>query len=137
VSSAQPRFHEVLTRLADVGVEVVVGMTAAVVPGVPATTQDLDVVSAVGRVCSSRVLFGARRVFPVDASGGETMMHGVVTGRVPNRYDALRQCRRRSAASPASAAGGRENGRHSPIMQRRGDAIFVQRGGGLTAMDVC
>jgi hypothetical protein len=45
VSSKPPRFDEILTRLADAGVDViVVGMAAAVVQGVPAATWDLDVV---------------------------------------------------------------------------------------------
>lgn len=45
MASVQPQFHEILTRLADEGVEViVVGMAAAVLQGVPVTTWDLDVV---------------------------------------------------------------------------------------------
>jgi hypothetical protein len=45
VASEAPQYHEILIRLADAGVEViVVGMAAAVLQGVPATTWDLDVV---------------------------------------------------------------------------------------------
>lgn len=45
VASEEPKFHEILVRLADAGVEaIVVGMAAAVLQGVPATTWDLDVV---------------------------------------------------------------------------------------------
>jgi hypothetical protein len=45
VVSDTPRFDEILIRLADEGVDlVVVGMVAAVIQGVPATTWDLDVV---------------------------------------------------------------------------------------------
>lgn len=41
----EPKYHEILIRLADGGVEViVVGMAAAVLQGVPVTTWDLDVV---------------------------------------------------------------------------------------------
>lgn len=40
-----PQYDEMLRRLADAGVEViVVGMVAGVIQGVPATTWDLDVV---------------------------------------------------------------------------------------------
>lgn len=43
--SEKPQFHEILIRLADEGVEViVVGMVAAVLQGVPTMTWDLDVV---------------------------------------------------------------------------------------------
>jgi hypothetical protein len=42
---AEPKQHEILIRLADARVEViVVGMTSAVIQGVPTTTWDLDVV---------------------------------------------------------------------------------------------
>jgi hypothetical protein len=45
VASVEPKYHEILIRLADEGVEViVVGMAAAVLQGVPLTTWDLDVV---------------------------------------------------------------------------------------------
>jgi hypothetical protein len=45
VASVEPKIHEILVRLADEGVEViVVGMAAAVLQGVPVTTWDLDVV---------------------------------------------------------------------------------------------
>jgi len=45
VASEEPRYHEILNRLADAGVEVVVvGMAAAVLQGVPLSTWDLDVV---------------------------------------------------------------------------------------------
>lgn len=45
VASVEPKFHEILIRLADAGVEaIVVGMASAVLQGVPATTWDLDVV---------------------------------------------------------------------------------------------
>jgi hypothetical protein len=45
VASEEPKFDEILIRLADHGVDViVVGMTAAVIQGVPASTWDLDVV---------------------------------------------------------------------------------------------
>jgi hypothetical protein len=45
VASVEPKYHEILVRLADEGVEViVVGMAAAVLQGVPLTTWDLDVV---------------------------------------------------------------------------------------------
>jgi hypothetical protein len=45
VPSVEPKYHEILARLADEGVEViVVGMAAAVLQGVPVTTWDLDVV---------------------------------------------------------------------------------------------
>lgn len=41
----EPKFHEILIRLADAGVDaIVVGMAAAVLQGVPVTTWDLDVV---------------------------------------------------------------------------------------------
>jgi hypothetical protein len=41
----EPKFHEILIRLADAEVDViVVGMAAAVLQGVPVTTWDLDVV---------------------------------------------------------------------------------------------
>lgn len=43
--SEEPKFDEILIRLADQGVDViVVGMAAAVIQGVPASTWDLDVV---------------------------------------------------------------------------------------------
>jgi hypothetical protein len=45
VASEEPRYHEILNRLADGGVEVVVvGMAAAVLQGVSLATWDLDVV---------------------------------------------------------------------------------------------
>ena len=45
VASIEPKYHEILIRLADEGVEaIVVGMAAAVMQGVPITTWDLDVV---------------------------------------------------------------------------------------------
>ncbi len=45
MASEEPKYHEILIRLADEGVEViVVGMAAAVIQGVPVTTWDLDVV---------------------------------------------------------------------------------------------
>lgn len=45
MASEGPRYHEILQRLADEGVEaIVVGMVAAAVQGVPTTTWDLDVV---------------------------------------------------------------------------------------------
>ena len=45
MASVEPKFHEILLKLADEGVEViVVGMAAAVLQGVPVTTWDLDVV---------------------------------------------------------------------------------------------
>lgn len=45
MASREPKIHEILVRLADEGVEViVVGMAAAVLQGVPVTTWDLDVV---------------------------------------------------------------------------------------------
>lgn len=45
MASVEPKYHEILIRLADAGVEViVVGMAAAVIQGVPVTTWDLDVV---------------------------------------------------------------------------------------------
>ena len=45
MASVEPKYHEILIRLADEGVEViVVGMAAAVLQGVPISTWDLDVV---------------------------------------------------------------------------------------------
>jgi hypothetical protein len=45
VASEEPKYHEILLRLADGGVEaIVVGMAAGVIQGVPTTTWDLDVV---------------------------------------------------------------------------------------------
>ena len=45
MASEEPDYHEILLRLVDGGVEIiVVGMTAAVLQGVPVTTWDLDVV---------------------------------------------------------------------------------------------
>lgn len=45
MASVEPRFHEIIIRLADANVDViVVGMAAAVLQGVPMTTWDLDVV---------------------------------------------------------------------------------------------
>jgi hypothetical protein len=45
VASEGPKYHEILLRLVDAGVEtIVVGMAAAVLQGVPLTTWDLDVV---------------------------------------------------------------------------------------------
>lgn len=45
MESEKPQFREILLRLADEHVEViVVGMAAAVLQGVPATTWDLDIV---------------------------------------------------------------------------------------------
>ncbi len=45
MASEEPKFDEILIRLADQGVDViVVGMAAAVIQGVPASTWDLDVV---------------------------------------------------------------------------------------------
>jgi len=45
VGPEEPKYHEILSRLADAGVEViVVGMAAAVLQGVPVATWDLDVV---------------------------------------------------------------------------------------------
>ena len=45
MASEEPKYHEILIRLADEGVEViVVGMAAAVLQGVPLATWDLDVV---------------------------------------------------------------------------------------------
>jgi hypothetical protein len=42
---SEPKYHEILLRLADAGVEViVVGMAAAVIQGAPTMTWDLDVV---------------------------------------------------------------------------------------------
>ena len=43
--ASEPQFHEILLRLTDSGVEViVVGMAAAILQGVPDATWDLDVV---------------------------------------------------------------------------------------------
>ena len=45
MASEEPKFHEILNRLVDEQVEVVVvGMAAAVLQGVPLSTWDLDVV---------------------------------------------------------------------------------------------
>ena len=45
MASDDPKYHEILIRLADEGVEViVVGMAAAVIQGVPVTTWELGVV---------------------------------------------------------------------------------------------
>ena len=45
MASEDPKFDEILIRLADKGVDViVVGMAAAVIQGVPTSTWDLDVV---------------------------------------------------------------------------------------------
>jgi len=45
VESESPQFGKILLRLADEGVElIVVGMAAAILQGVPATTWDLDIV---------------------------------------------------------------------------------------------
>ena len=45
MASEEPKFDEILIRLADKGVDViVVGMAAAVIQGVPTSTWDLDVV---------------------------------------------------------------------------------------------
>lgn len=45
MASEEPKYHEILYRLGDAGVEaIVVGMAAAVIQGVPATTWDLDIV---------------------------------------------------------------------------------------------
>jgi hypothetical protein len=42
---SEPKYHEILLRLADAGVEaIVVGMAAAVIQGAPTMTWDLDVV---------------------------------------------------------------------------------------------
>lgn len=42
---SEPKYHEILLRLADAGVEaMVVGMAAAVIQGAPTMTWDLDVV---------------------------------------------------------------------------------------------
>jgi hypothetical protein len=42
---SEPKYHEILLRLADAGVDViVVGMAAAVIQGAPTMTWDLDVV---------------------------------------------------------------------------------------------
>jgi len=45
VAPAEPKYHEILIRLADAGVEaIVVGMASAVIQGVPTMTWDLDIV---------------------------------------------------------------------------------------------
>jgi hypothetical protein len=45
VAPKEPKYHEILVRLADEGVEsIVVGMMAAVLQGVPIMTWDLDIV---------------------------------------------------------------------------------------------
>lgn len=45
MASKEPKYHEILIRLADEGVEIiVVGMAAAILQGVPTATWDLDVV---------------------------------------------------------------------------------------------
>jgi len=45
VASAEPKYHEILLRLADAGVEaIVVGMASGVIQGVPTVTWDLDIV---------------------------------------------------------------------------------------------
>jgi hypothetical protein len=45
VQSGEPKYHEILLRLADAGVEaIVVGMAAGVLQGVPTMTWDLDIV---------------------------------------------------------------------------------------------
>jgi hypothetical protein len=45
MASAEPKQHEILIRLAEARVEaIVVGMTSAVIQGVPTTTWDLDIV---------------------------------------------------------------------------------------------
>jgi hypothetical protein len=42
---SEPKYHEILLRLADAGVEaIVVGMAAAVIQGAPTMTWDLDIV---------------------------------------------------------------------------------------------
>jgi hypothetical protein len=42
---SEPKYHEILLRLADARVEtIVVGMAAAVIQGAPTMTWDLDVV---------------------------------------------------------------------------------------------
>lgn len=43
--AAEPKYHEILIRLADAGVEaIVVGMASAVIQGAPTMTWDLDIV---------------------------------------------------------------------------------------------
>ena len=43
--AAEPKYHEILIRLADAGVEsIVVGMASAVLQGTPTMTWDLDIV---------------------------------------------------------------------------------------------
>jgi hypothetical protein len=45
VAPSEPKYHEILIRLADAGVEaIVVGMASAVIQGVPSMTWDLDIV---------------------------------------------------------------------------------------------
>ena len=45
MAPTEPKYHEILIRLADAGVEsIVVGMASAVIQGVPSMTWDLDVV---------------------------------------------------------------------------------------------
>lgn len=45
MAPAEPKYHEILIRLADAGVEaIVVGMASAVIQGVPTMTWDLDIV---------------------------------------------------------------------------------------------
>jgi hypothetical protein len=45
VPAAEPKYHEILIRLADAGVEsIVVGMASAVLQGAPTMTWDLDIV---------------------------------------------------------------------------------------------
>jgi hypothetical protein len=45
VPAAEPKYHEILIRLADAGVEsIVVGMASAVLQGTPTMTWDLDIV---------------------------------------------------------------------------------------------
>lgn len=45
MAAGEPKYHEILLRLADAGVEaIVVGMAAGVIQGVPTTTWDLDIV---------------------------------------------------------------------------------------------
>ena len=55
--SEKPQYHEILIRLADEGVEViVVGMVAAVLQGVPTMTFDLDIVHRTTRENVERLL---------------------------------------------------------------------------------
>jgi len=107
---SEPKYHEILLRLADAGVEaIVVGMAAAVIQGTPTMTWDLDVVHHRTRDNVERLL-GLLNDIDAVARGDGRLLEASVTIELDGRrlrvirLDELLQIKKR-AGRPKDLAG--------------------------------